>query len=722
MEFKFSYDKFDPSYEEKLGTVLTLANGRIGVRGELELYKSRYGVFVSGVYDYSPVFYREIVNLPRVTGFYLIADSVPVGLEIGSVYVERVLDIGKGLVKSSVRICYKTVGCLNYSSIRMVHRSRKSLVGVKASVSVDSETRLAIISPLEQEISNPQVPDVVDIRHYMVEAQGIEENRIHSIVGTLDGKYRVAFAVDTIPLFGRYNLYPYKAGSDIGVVVEFEAKPGVTYEVLKLASITGSIEDRDVLEGALEDLDEAVKTGWETLVGEHAKSWESAWEKIDITIDGDEYMEKLLKFNAFHLLQLIDDDASEVAIPAKGLHGLGYRGHVFWDTEIYTLPFYILYNPKAARLILNYRCNRLGKALEYAKSLGYDGARFPWESADDGYEATPKVVQLDLAGKRKVRIWTGDEEEHITADIAYAIDYYYNATLDSDFMEKCGLRIIIETARYWASRVEYDELRDAYVIRRVMGPDEYHAHVDNSFYTNVMAGHNLRLAVRYYQLALNKPKWHAILAKLGVTEDEVEMWGMIADKIYIPRVDEGVYEEFEGYSKLEDYVKDDPDCIGEKCIPPEVMGRVEETRLIKQADVILAMLLLEDQFSLDELKENFNYYYPRTTHGSSLSLPAYALAAARIGYTNLAYKLLKKAASADIEDVYGNVEHGLHVASSGGVWLALTKGILNISFKDGDIIQGNPNLPHKWRKATLRLGWWSKTIMSSQAGDEPSPD
>ncbi len=710
MEFSFSYNRFDPVYEEKLGTILTLANGRIGVRGELELYKSAHGTLVNGVYNDSPVFHREIVNLPRVTGVYLIVDNVPVSLETSMVNVERILDIGKGLVRSRARLCSGGPRCIDYESIRIVHKTRKDIAGLRITIKSGEEARITVMSTLEYDIANPQIPDSISIKHYQVELSGFEGDTSYVLVKTLDGRYSLAFAMTVIPMFPGYRLHPYKSEGTIGFIVSFTAEPGVEYELLKLASITRSIEGDSVLERANSALQGAIQAGWEKLVEEHVAAWRESWSRIELDILGDRYLEKLLRFNAFHLLQLIDEKTGELSIPAKGLHGLGYRGHVFWDTEIYTLPFYLLYDPSIAKKVLKYRCNRMKQAIEHAKSLGYRGARFPWESADDGYEATPRIVSLDLAGRRRVRIWTGDEEEHITADIAYAVDYYYRATLDSEFMEECGLKLIFETARYWTSRVEYDESRDVFVIRKVMGPDEYHAHVDNSFYTNVMVRHNLRLAAGYYELSLRNPKWLARVAEVGVTEGEVKTWRQIAEKLYIPKLDGDIYEEFEGYSKLEDYIKEDQDCIGEGCIPHDVLERISDTRLIKQADVILAMLLLEDEFSLDELKENFNYYYPRTTHGSSLSIPAYAMAASRIGYTSLAYKLLKKAASADVEDVYGNVEHGLHVASSGGVWMAMVKGFLDLSIVGGRAVVGEPRIPSEWCRVSLKLGYWDSKI------------
>ncbi|WP_245612453.1 glycosyl hydrolase family 65 protein [Palaeococcus ferrophilus] len=422
-------------------------------------------------------------------------------------------------------------------------------------------------------------------------------------------------------------------------------------------------------------------------------------KKAAIKIEGDEEAERGMLFSIFHLIQSLPQD-DNISLTARGIHGFGYRGHVFWDTEIYALPFFIFTMPEDARRMLVYRYNNLDAARENARLNGYGGAQFPWESADDGREATPPMVPLDMRGENVVRIYTGEEEHHITADIAYTVDLYYRITGDEEFMEKYGLEMIFETARFWASRVRYDEEK-GYVIERVIGPDEYHEHVNNSFFTNLMAKHNLQLGVKYFRESLERRAWRAVAEKLGIDEDEVQKWFDTAERIYLPPQVNGVYEEFDGYFDLTDY-RVDPGDLGEARLPEDIRNNIGRTRLIKQADVIAAQFLLKDLFTLDTIRRNFDYYIIRTTHASSLSMPAYAIVASWLGEEALAYDYFIKCAYADLRNIYGNTQDGFHLATAGGVWQVLVRGFCGIDI-EGDSLKIEPHLPVKWSSVTLRL-------------------
>lgn len=722
MKYKFRYTGSGIDYllEEKLGTLLTLSNGRFSLRGELELAPSKYGLFVSHIYDYTPIFYRELVNLPRPIAIYIMVNDIPLSLiKEGKYSIERTLDIGSGTLETIVK-WNSDEKQLVYKSLRIVHKEIKELAAVKASIEVKGFSgKLIIVSPIEFNTINPLMPEEVSIRHYKVIKSEANSDGIGIEVETLDRKYRVGIASSTRSNDKKYKRRILISQDFIGEELTFNIDNGDSIEILKYIGVSRNIEVNDPLKRSFEVVSKAYDMKWNDLVQKHVDEWKKIWSRIDLRIEGDEHIERLLKFNAFHLLQLVDDDSDYLIIPSKGLHGIGYRGHVFWDTDTYTLPFYIAFDPRAARKILMYRCKFIEEAKKYARSLGYNGARYPWESADDGVEATPREIPLDPLGKDIVRIYTGDEEEHITADIAYAVDLYYNATMDQEFMSKCGLKILFETARYWASRVVFED--DMYVIKHTMGPDEYHHGVDNSFYINTMVRRNLDLAIKYYHEALRRHEWSKTIRALKVSGDEIRLWKDIRNKIYIPCHDDGLCEEFDGYMLLEDF-KVESNCIGEKCLPPEVVERIEKTRLVKQADVIAAMFLLKDEFSEDTVLKNFKYYLERTTHGSSLSIPMYSAMAARLGLMDLAYNYLLIAAASDLEDVYDNTEYGFHVGAAGGTWLALLHGFIGINYKDGEIIIDKPRIPSKWRKISFNISSKGsiKRIVIENTGSEIS--
>ncbi len=650
---------------ETIATLATLSNGFVSIRGDPEFLESKQGTFVAGVYSYTPVFYRELVNLPRAHALYLELDGAPLRPRD----VTYILDAGEGSLGIDA-VLGSPSGSIRYSSLRFVHRKLRGLIGLKASVkSLDAYGRLCVKAPIELEFSNPSVPEGVRVKLYRVlRAEASSAPLVE--VETADGKYRLSIASSILAQPG-VKLRGYEASSQVGQVFCIDIAPGDVLNVERFASVGFSQGEAEKWIG------EATGRGFDALFEQHRREWAKEWESINLRVDGDEELADALFFNTFHLLQVYNPDSDVFILPARGLHGYGYRGHVFWDTEIYAFPFYLFFKPDAARKILEFRCRTLCAAIENARRNGYKGAQYPWESADDGFEATPREVPLDLTGERKVRIYTGDLEHHITADIAYAVDLYYRFTGDKDFMERCGLRILFETARFWASRVEWDASRNSYVIRRVIGPDEYHVGVDNNFYTNVMAKHNLELAAKYFEEAQRDPELSRALSELNVSREEVRGWLEIASKLYVPCREDGLCEQFDGYFKLSDYTLP-PGSLGEKGLPPEVLANLQETRLVKQADVVAGLFLLRWEFDRKFHEKNYEYYLPRTTHASSLSLPMYAAEAFFLGRFREGYEMLKRAALADLRNIYGNSGDGFHVGSAGGVWMAILFGWLQL--------------------------------------------
>ena len=241
---------------------------------------------------------------------------------------------------------------------------------------------------------------------------------------------------------------------------------------------------------ALDRLQYARRLGFDGLLAEHRRAWASRWEDADVLIDGDPELQLAVRFAIFHLLASAPDHG-EAAVGARGLSGSAYRGHVFWDTDVYVLPMLAATHPQAARAMLEYRVRRLPAAMRAARAQKRDGARFPWESAWSGRDVTPDHAR-DRRGEL-VPILTGPLEEHIVADVAWAAACYIDWTGDEAFAAGPGRELIVQTARWWASRIEPDKHGRGH-IRGVIGPDEYHESVDDNAYTNVMARWNLKRA------------------------------------------------------------------------------------------------------------------------------------------------------------------------------------------------------------------------------------
>jgi kojibiose phosphorylase len=408
----------------------------------------------------------------------------------------------------------------------------------------------------------------------------------------------------------------------------------------------------------------------------------------------------------------VNENDPMVSIAAKALHGEGYKGHVFWDTEIFMLPFFIYVYPQAARTLLMYRYNMLDAARKNATLNGYKGAQYPWESADTGEEETPKWG-FDYKGN-PVRIWTGDLEHHITADIAFAVWEFFRATEDIEFMLNYGAEVIFETARFWVSRCEYVKELDRYEINNVIGPDEFHEHVDNNAYTNYLAKWNIKKGLELINMLKEKypEHYYAISNKICLTNEEIEKCKKVEEKIYIPYdKDKKLIEQFEGYFDKKDYVIDKFDENNMPIWPEGVdITRLGDTQLIKQADVVMLMLLLGEEFDEETKRINYEYYEKRTMHKSSLGPSMYAIMGLKVGDHKNAYQSFMRSANVDLVDNQGNTKEGLHAASAGGTWQVAVFGFGGMEIDKEGILNINPWLPEKWDKLSYKVFWKGNLI------------
>jgi trehalose/maltose hydrolase-like predicted phosphorylase len=388
-------------------------------------------------------------------------------------------------------------------------------------------------------------------------------------------------------------------------------------------------------------------------------------------------------------------DRGEAAVGARGLTGPVYAGHVFWDADVFVLPVLAAVHPPAARAMLEYRIRRLEPARRLAAARGLAGARFAWESAADGTEATPAWA-TDHQGQR-VRIRTGELEDHIVADVAWAACRYTDWTGDSALLEGPGRALVLDTARYWASRVRWDPAGRAH-IDGVIGPDEYHVEVNDNAFTNVMARWNLRRAASLAERAG------------GATPDEIQAWRRLADALvdgYDPA--SGRYRQFAGFDDLE------PLLIGELARPPVaadlVLGRarVRAAQVVKQADVLMLYLLVPEETAAGSLEPNLASCGPRTAHGSSLSPAVHAALLARAGDPDQALELFRLACRLDLDDLTGTTAGGLHLATMGGVWQALTTGFLGLR-PSLAALGLDPCLPAAWQAVELRLRYHGRRL------------
>jgi hypothetical protein len=448
----------------------------------------------------------------------------------------------------------------------------------------------------------------------------------------------------------------------------------------------------DMLPGEAEVVDAASRAaaiGFDGLLASHRRAWARRWEDADILLEGDDALQRAIRFSLFHLMGSVAD-TGEAAVGARGLTGTGYSGHVFWDADAFVLPFLAATHPASARAMLEYRVRRLPVAIAAARALGRDGAHFPWESAHTGEDVTPTSAR-DRTGK-VVPIRTGQLEEHIVAQVPLAADTYVEWSGDRKFERGPYRNLLVETARYWASRIRVEPDGTGHIYG-VIGPDEYHEPVDDNACTNVLARWNLNRAAELFDEGSD-----------GVSVAERSRWRDLAAGLYDGYDgDTGVYEQFAGFHRLEPLII--AEVAERRPIAADLLlgpDRTHGAQVIKQADVLMLHHLVPDQVVPGSLEPNLRFYERRTAHGSSLSPAIYASLLARARDFEPALDALRTAAFLDLDDLTGSSSAGLHLATMGGVWQALAFGFGGLRARSGRL-HLDPVLPPTWSALEFRV-------------------
>jgi trehalose/maltose hydrolase-like predicted phosphorylase len=479
-----------------------------------------------------------------------------------------------------------------------------------------------------------------------------------------------------------------------------------------VAIVRGDTMDSDPAKEALEKLNRAKDAGWGGVVTAHEAAWLSRWRCSDVVVDGDADAQLALRFALYHLNSAANPDDERVSIGARALTGDDYHGHVFWDTEIFLLPFYTLTWPEAARALLMYRFHTLDGARAKASGMGWRGALYAWESAATGAEMTPE--QVIGPDHQVIDVLCGRQEQHISADVAYAVWQYWQATGDESFLLDAGAEILCETARFWASRA-VREADGRCHIRGVIGPDEYHEHIDDNAYTNVMARWNIHRALDVVALLRTRwpLRWADLVRGLDLNDGELKAWLDVAETMATgldPAT--GRFEQFAGYFGLEDINLAN---YAGRTVPMDVVlgrDRTQKSRVVKQADVVALLGLLPEEFAGDTAVANFRYYEPRCSHGSSLSPAMHGLVAARLGDTAMALRFFRQTAAIDLADTHAAADGGVHIAALGGIWMLGFFGFAGVSWRN-DGLAIDPRLPAGWRSLTFRVKWRRRSLRIS---------
>jgi beta-phosphoglucomutase len=695
---------FDPRVQHAHETIFTQGNGYLGTRGTLEegFPNDHPATFVHGMWDDVPISFTELANAPDWTALDIRINGQRFSLADGTIeHYARFLDLRTGVLFRRVRwsppegerscdLIFERFPCLSDPHVCVV-RVRVEPIHDHATVEVRAV--------LDGHVNNQ------GRLHWNIVSQDMEPNRASLLVETCNTRKSLAMSTELMVSGSEAQIYDRDYQNAPGVVAQAEVEPGGELVVDKFVAVFTSRDVEKPLQAARSKVTETASDGFNSLHRVNAASWKEFWDGSDVIIEGDDEAQLAIRHALFQLRIAASTSDEHVSIGAKTLSGFGYKGHVFWDTEIFALPFFTYTQPALARNLLMYRWHTIEGARRKAAESGFAGAQFAWESAETGDEVTPRWVPDAGDSTRMVRIWPGEIQLHNTADIAYAIWQYFRVTGDEEFMCTIGAPIILETALFWGERVERENGR--YAIRQVIGPDEYHHHVDNNAFTNGMVRWHLQRAldVRQWLHEITPREARALDLRLGLTPEALECWEDIIANLFFPHDPQtGLIEQFEGFFQLPDV---DWGQYKDRTQSMQTLLGIDganEHQVLKQPDVIMLLCLLCDEFDHKTWQSNWEYYSPRTDHsyGSSLGPSIHAWAACELGLPEVGYEHFMRAARMDLEDNRGNTADGIHAASAGGLWQAIVFGFAGLHLSENGY-KLRANLPSHWKRLAFRF-------------------
>ena len=705
----------NPFNPEKLSTnetVYSIGNGYFGTRGTFEegYPGANPATLLFGVFDRVPISKEELANAPDWLPLKLFVNDERFRLDKGTILsYDRTLDMHNGLLTRTVR--WESPGGLQLTvrSERFASLADEHVGAIRYSITIDALPS----TPAGDDSHGPEVVlwasfnmavGNYDLMHWESVDQGHENDIIWLWSQTRQSHVQLVQAMSFST--GTDGFQKERLASDVapGIRLRGTLAPGETLTAEKLVVMYTSRDVPDPLYAALEH--QRSIGPFATLLAQHGEAWQSFWQQSDVLIEGDEQAQQAIRYNIYQLRINASSHDSRYSIAAKGLEGFGYRGHVFHDTEIFMLPFFTYTQPAIARNLLLYRYRLLPGARAKAVAHGYKGAEYPWESTLDGQETTPPVIIHPESGEL-IPVLNGEIELHITASVAYAVWHYWHVTGDDSFMKEYGAEILLSTAAFWVSRVQFDPGREGYEINDVIGPDEWHEHVDNNAYTNYMAKWNIQTAIDILPwLRETAPaKAEELVEQLDLKSETLDHWRDVSARLCIPQdKDTGLFEQFDGFFQLEHL--DQTKYAGRTNSYQGLMGlrSVQHYQIVKQADVLMLLTVLDDQFDLQTKRVNWNYYYPITDHdfGSSLTPALHTILACELGLTDLAYELFMKGALTDLEDLRLNTSEGIHCACCGAVWQAAIFGFAGLRLTDSEY-RTNPSWPDGWTRLAFNF-------------------
>ena len=728
-EWRITENRWSDAFSRRAETVLALSNGYLGVRGcpDEGTPVTAPGTFINGFHESWPIVHAEdayglarvgqtIVNVPDATVIELCVDDEPFFLPTARTpeYL-RVLDMRNGILTRSLLWSAPSGKHVRVRSTRLVSFEHRHVLAMSYDVTVDGRAPVVVRSRVVNRSNGVPGRDVdphrVDPRlgtrlgRRVLDSHLVEDADDRLILGyrTVNSGMTLAVGVDHVLDVSSPHEVALSAGPDDSeFVLTVAAEPGSAIRMEKYVTYQTS-RGRSVEELARrcrDTLDRVSDEGFDALLSSQRACLDCFWDRADVTLEDTVRhpvrMQQAVRWNLFHLAQATWR-AEGAGIPAKGLTGDAYDGHYFWDTETWVLPFLAYTQPRIARNLLRFRHSMLPSARVRARELDLHGALFPWRTIR-GDEASASYQ-------------AGTAQFHLDADIAYAIRRYIDVRGDTGFIAETGGEILVETARVWQDLGFYGA-DDSFHIHGVTGPDEYTAMVDDNAYTNLMARLNLNYAATAMRrLADEQPDaFHQLAEELELELSEIDDWFRAAEHMYIPHDPvSGITPQDSTFLSHERW---DLEMTPAEQFPLLLHHHpitIYRRQVLKQADVVMAMLLLGNEFTAEQKRRNFEYYDPITTGDSSLSASIQSVVAAEIGDEEAACRYLDLALLVDLADVAGNASDGVHIASAAGGWMGLVFGFGGVRDFDGRLTV-DPRLPARFRSLGFSIRFHDRQI------------
>lgn len=747
--WKLEYQGFNPEQEALREALCTLGNGYFASRGAHEESRaddSHYpGTYMSGGYNRlistvagHDVSNEDLVNWPNWLPLnFRIAGGDWLNLFAMEILDYRqTLDMRGGTLQRSLTVRDGEGRETLVESQRFVSMRHAATAGIRYSMTaLNWSGDMEIYSGLDGSIINSGVERYrsLNSKHLRVLDRGTadaDDNTLYLLVETSQSHIRAAQVV-------KHCLYldgdAIHAGSElreeqerIARIFRVALQQGQKATVEKILSFVSS--RLPAVSNCLEDaLQQSKRAGdFAQQLGEHQLAWEQLWSRYDIDLNhGNAELQQQLRLHIFHLLQTVSMNsvALDSGVPARGLHGEAYRGHIFWDS-MFILPFYNLRIPQVSRALLMYRYRRLDEARWNAREKGLAGAQFPWQSASSGREETQQLHLNPKSGQ-----WDPDHSHlqyHVGLAIAYNIWQYYQSTGDDDFMNVYGAEMFLEIAHFWASLCRYNSEQDRYEIHGVVGPDEYHEKypdtdepgLRNNAYSNIMAAWVLERALAVVNMRTPERRQN-LLQKLGISDSEIQQWDRISRRLQVSITADGIIEQFEGYTDLEEL---DWDAYRKKYGDIQRLDRIlkaerdspDRYQISKQADLLMLFFLFSNEqlqhlfarlgyaVDSDDLQRNIDYYYLRTCHGSTLS---HLVHASVLHHRNpdAAWRQFCQVMASDISDIQGGTtSEGIHLGAMAGGIDILLRHYAGVSIQDDGLVIA-PQLPEQLSRICLKV-------------------